>query len=486
MAIESTGVPVFVSGPAGPATVTTAAGLADVVLAIKAVLTAVDLPTARTALGLGNVANLAPADLPVSTATSAAIASLATLVAANQTTLNTILGGANPAVDTFIEAYNRFLADESAAAAMLAQINALQTALAGKAAAGANNDITALGQISGILDTAFGSTRGTVAVRGASGWAALGLGGSGTTLQSNGTDLVFAAASPGAGAVRYDAAQNLTLPQQLQIRRNAGDRGAGVLAKSAAYTVQAADIGSFIACTGSFALTLLAAASAGNAFAVEVKNAGTGVIALTPASGDAIDGLAAGTALKIYPGECCTLQCDGTVWRTYGLSTGMVLLGTQALSSTPAATFTRFDPSRFSSYVLDLVGVLPSADNNFLLGACSSDGGATFRSGATDYQYAYDNFQQDGATGLTVSNGGNTSFVFSNNVSNAIAISGAIEIRPGSSLSALSWNLKSSNYSGPKMCVAVGGGHTGPVTAFQLLLAGGNLASGQVTMYGRR
>jgi len=477
---------IFQSGPPGPAGATLAAALSDVAASIKAVLTAQDLPTARAALGLGSVANVAPADLPVSTATAASIASLAALVAANQTTLNTILGGANPAVDTFIEAYNRFLADESAAAAMLASINALQTALNGKAAAGANNDITSLGQISAILDAAFSTTRGTVAVRGSTGWAGLALGANGYTLQSNGTDLVYAAASPGTGALRYDTAQGITLPQKLQGRQNVGVRGAGVLAKSAAYTVQAADVGSFIACTGSFALTLLAASAAGNGFAVEVKNAGAGVIALTPASGDAIDGLSASATLRIYPGECCTLLCDGTAWRTFGLSTGPVLLSSATLASSPTATFSRFDPARFLNYLFVFNNVLPSADNNYLLAAVSTDGGSTFKSGSTDYTYGYQNVLANGSSGVASSGGGNTSLVMANALSSAQAIGGQVWMLPGA-LTAFDWNLKATSNSGPQLAGSVGSGQSGyAANAVQFLLAGGNFASGSISMYGMR
>ena len=61
-----------------------------------------------------------------------------------------------------------------------------------------------------LLDAIYGAgaARGAILVRGASTWGGLALGASGNTLQSNGTDLVFAAASPGAGAVRNDTAQN--------------------------------------------------------------------------------------------------------------------------------------------------------------------------------------------------------------------------------------------------------------------------------------
>lgn len=151
--------------------------------------------------------------------------------------------------------------------------------------------------------------------------ANLGLSGgtTGQVLTSNGagTAPTFQPASPGTGAVRYDTTQGLTLAQQLQGRQNLGTRGSGILAKSAAYTVATTDAGKLIAASGTFALTLPSAASAGNGFAIEVANTGTGKITLTPNGSDTISGLA---TLVVNRRESGVLVSDGTNWQVIGFS----------------------------------------------------------------------------------------------------------------------------------------------------------------------
>lgn len=149
----------------------------------------------------------------------------------------------------------------------------------------------------------------------------LGLSGgtTGQVLTSNGagTAPTFQPASPGAGAVRYDTTQGLTLAQQLQGRQNLGTRGSGILTKSAAYTVATTDAGKLIAASGTFALTLPSAASAGNGFAIEVANSGTGKVTLTPNGSDTISGLA---TLVVNRRESGVLVSDGTNWQVIGFS----------------------------------------------------------------------------------------------------------------------------------------------------------------------
>jgi hypothetical protein len=82
------------------------------------------------------------------------------------------------------------------------------------------NGGTGASSISSMLDTAIGSTQGTMAYRSSTGWVGVTLGANGYTWQSNGTDAVWASASPGTGAVRYDLAQTITAAQQAQAQAN--------------------------------------------------------------------------------------------------------------------------------------------------------------------------------------------------------------------------------------------------------------------------
>ena len=90
-------------------------------------------------------------------------------------------------------------------------------------------------------------------------------------------------------------------------------------AKTAAYTVIAADRGKLIdATTGTWTLTLTAAATLGAGFVVGVRNSGTGVITIDPNASEQIDGA---TTIALAAGESCVCVCTGTAWKTVGRST---------------------------------------------------------------------------------------------------------------------------------------------------------------------
>ena len=90
---------------------------------------------------------------------------------------------------------------------------------------------------------------------------------------------------------------------------------AGVSAKSSAYTVAASDRGVLLNCTGTWTLSLLAAATAGVGFAVAVKNSGTGVITIDGNASETIDGE---LTTDIRKSESCFLVCNGSKWWTVG------------------------------------------------------------------------------------------------------------------------------------------------------------------------
>jgi len=88
------------------------------------------------------------------------------------------------------------------------------------------------------------------------------------------------------------------------------------LAKTAAYTVVAADKGKVIdATTGTWTLTLTAAATLGDGFAFVIKNSGTGVITIDPNLTETIDDA---TTLAISAGQMSIVYCTGTEWYTLG------------------------------------------------------------------------------------------------------------------------------------------------------------------------
>lgn len=95
------------------------------------------------------------------------------------------------------------------------------------------------------------------------------------------------------------------------------------LAKSANYTAVAADHGQLLACSGTFTLSLTAAATLGDGWAAFARNVDTGVITVDPNGAETIDGV---STLTLYPGESCLIMCDGSNFFTLRESRRMNVL----------------------------------------------------------------------------------------------------------------------------------------------------------------
>lgn len=104
-------------------------------------------------------------------------------------------------------------------------------------------------------------------------------------------------------------------------------------AKTAAYTVVAADRGAIIDCTtGTFSLTLTAAATLGAGFVFGVYNSGSGVITIDPNAAETVrtpNGAAATTTLA--QGQGMMLMCDGANWDAVGMTPPQRLTGSASL-----------------------------------------------------------------------------------------------------------------------------------------------------------
>lgn len=93
--------------------------------------------------------------------------------------------------------------------------------------------------------------------------------------------------------------------------------GSGVTAKSGAYILATTDRGQLFDCTGTWTLSLLAAATAGAGFCVALRNSGTGVITITPDGSETVDGE---SSITIEEASSAILVCTGTGWVTVGLA----------------------------------------------------------------------------------------------------------------------------------------------------------------------
>jgi len=91
-----------------------------------------------------------------------------------------------------------------------------------------------------------------------------------------------------------------------------------VVAKSANYTVLASDFMQMFKCSGTFTLSLTAAATLLDGFMFYVKNTGSGVITIDPNSTEQID---AATTITVNANEGCIVFCDGSNFFTIGRPT---------------------------------------------------------------------------------------------------------------------------------------------------------------------
>jgi hypothetical protein len=84
--------------------------------------------------------------------------------------------------------------------------------------------------------------------------------------------------------------------------------------KTGAYTIVSGDLGKIINCTsGTFTVSLTAAASLGSGFTCTIWNTGTGAITIDPNASETIDGVA---TLILRQGEGLAVVCNGTNWET--------------------------------------------------------------------------------------------------------------------------------------------------------------------------
>lgn len=106
-----------------------------------------------------------------------------------------------------------------------------------------------------------------------------------------------------------------------------------------------------------------------------------GTITVTPPTGT-IDGAA---TLKLLPQQECTILCDGTNWRSFGLKREVVL-GVQDLSTSTASASVLL-PTGYRYFDLEFAGLQSMTDNVALYAQFSTDGGATWLTAAT-YSWA--------------------------------------------------------------------------------------------------
>lgn len=151
---------------------------------------------------------------------------------------------------------------------------------------------------------------------------------------------------------------------QILAQQSLGIVGSTPTAKSAAYTVVAADRGLAFVCTNTWTLSITAAATLGNGFAFVVINNGTGSITLDPNGSETIDGL---TTKVLSPTQTCIVICDGTGFYTIGLSSSITAVGTGAttnVSTTNTTAIATYSTTLYRTAEI-LVQIVDSTNNQY-------------------------------------------------------------------------------------------------------------------------
>ena len=161
-----------------------------------------------------------------------------------------------------------------------------------------------------------------------------------------------------------------------------GALGADTVTKTANYTVLTSDRGKVILCSGTFTLSLTAAATLADGFTFAVINTGSGIITIDPNSTEQIDGA---NTKEIGEGGWAVITCTGSAFWTMGTvpATGS-LIGYQVFTSSGTYTKATNNPSFVIVEVVGGGGGQTGAGGTSSFGAfCSATGGATANTGST-------------------------------------------------------------------------------------------------------
>lgn len=168
---------------------------------------------------------------------------------------------------------------------------------------------------------------------------------------------------------------------------------------------------------------------------------------------------------------------------------GMVLLEAESASSSATIDLTSFAGSTYGHYMISLGGITPATDDTPLLMRTSTDGGATFDSAASSYDYAAKRVLADGTEALAT--GVDTTFMILGSSQGNVSterLSGLVWVhRPDqASRCRITWLVCYAS-AATLFNVAVGGGTrkaAADVDAVQFLFSSGNITSGLFKLYG--
>lgn len=180
---------------------------------------------------------------------------------------------------------------------------------------------------------------------------------------------------------------------------------------------------------------------------------------------------------------------------TYGdTGSAVVLIDVLNPAAASQADLTKGISADYDEYVIKLTNIVPGTNDDSLWLRVSEDGGSTFKSGGTDYRYAF-NVGTDTPTNAAVGSAGSAQLQVSGSVSNTAAdggMNGEIRFFNPSSTSAkkvFTWVLSYYRSTGTVQHYTVGGGRfqldNNAINAVRVMYSSGTI-TGNIALYGRR
>lgn len=171
---------------------------------------------------------------------------------------------------------------------------------------------------------------------------------------------------------------------------------------------------------------------------------------------------------------------------------GMIPLASGSVSAAASLAITANIDATYDVYRLEIYGFEPVTDGQLLLLQVSTDGGANYKSGASDYVYAI-NSATSASANSPLGSGGDIALVLTLGQSNAqtMGVNGTIEfcLPSGIGAKAFKWQMFNSNSSATYFSTTGGGAYVGSATAINALrlkFLSGNIAAGNWILYGMR
>lgn len=258
--------------------------------------------------------------------------------------------------------------------------------------------------------------------------------------------------------------------------------------RTGTYTLTTSDLGVpqlfSISANATLNLPALSGVTAGSTVKVRNIQSSTAWVTIDPNASETINGA---TTYLLFPGESVELMATASGW----LALGQADYGWRRIARTVASAAAQVDfvlPAGMMRFKIELDSVRPATDNVGLWLRTSTDSGATFASGASDYSQAIVTGNTGGAGGSAATQGQMIIHGAIDTTTAGHGLNAAIEMHPGdgSIMPTLTGTVQTQVEAVSIEARAWSGRRnaTGAINAIRFLASSGNL-NGNFTLFGR-